>query len=54
MNSGVIIEARDLFEELGFGDGLGELKKFAINTCLQDIISWVTGDCLEIYLLSSF
>jgi hypothetical protein len=34
VNGRVVIEAGDLFEELGFGDRLGELKKFAVNTCL--------------------
>jgi hypothetical protein len=46
----VVIEARDLFEKLGFGDGLGQLEKFAINTCLEDI-SWVTGGGLRVGFL---
>jgi hypothetical protein len=34
VNGRVIIETGDLFEKLGFGDRLGELEKFAVNTCL--------------------
>jgi len=43
VNGRVIIEASDMFEELGLGDRLGELKEFAVNTCLG-AISWEGGN----------
>jgi hypothetical protein len=39
VNRGIIIEAGNLFDEFGFGDGGRIMEKFAVYSCLKQVLA---------------